>query len=104
MEGGGEGDGGPGARAVVELTLTCSTPEEARAVWAAVSADDPGSVQGEVDGATIRISVGPASLSSLRTTIDDVMACFQAARGAATQAEGPDGGPVEGPIEGQGGS
>ena len=57
MEGGGEGGEGPGARAVVELTLTCSTPEEARAVWAALAADDPGSIHGEVDGATIRIRI-----------------------------------------------
>jgi hypothetical protein len=95
VEDSSEGGEGPGAKAVVDLTLTCSTPEEARAVWAALEADDPGSIQGEVDGAIIRVRVGPANLSSLRVTIDDVLSCFQAARGAAAHAECP--------VEDQGG-
>ena len=82
----------PGVRGTVELVLRCSTPREAEAVWAALAADDPGSIQGEVEGPVIRITVGPAGLASLRATIDDVLACFTAAVGAAAGGDGTEGG------------
>jgi hypothetical protein len=70
-------------RATVELDLQCSSEDEARAVWAALSADEPDTMRGTVEGAHLRILVGPATLGSLRATCDDILACFQAARGAA---------------------
>ncbi len=71
-------------RATVVLDLHCSSEEEARAVWAALAVDDPGSIRGAVTGSHLRITVGPATLPSLRASCDDVLACFQAARGAAS--------------------
>jgi len=79
--GGSEGHAPP--RATVELDLQCSSEQEALAVWAALSADEPGTMRGRVEGARLRIVVGPATLGSLRATCDDILACFQAARGAA---------------------
>jgi hypothetical protein len=73
-------------RATVELDLRCSSEEEAKAVWTALSQDDPGSVTGEVVGDRLHLVVGPASLASLRASCDDVLSCFQAARGAAMGA------------------
>jgi hypothetical protein len=88
-EAGRSGPGKGGARppcATVELDLRCTSEEEARAVWAALAQDDPGSVRGEVLGDRLHIVVGPATLASLRASCDDVLACFQAARGTALGA------------------
>ncbi len=79
---GGHGRGAVPPRATVELELRCTSEAEARAVWAALAQDDPGSVTGEVAGDRLHIVVGPATLASLRASCDDVLACFQAARGA----------------------
>lgn len=68
------------ARAKVQLQ--CRSPEEARVLWDAVRADDPGSVEGRVDGSTLVITAGPDPMPRLRTTLDDLMACLQAASGA----------------------
>jgi len=87
---GREGHGPP--RATVELDLQCSSEQEARAVWAALSADEPETMRGSVEGARLRIVVGPATLGSLRATCDDILACFQAARGAAGDRGGAAGG------------
>ena len=76
-------------RATVVLDLHCSSEEEASAVWAALAVDDPGSIKGTVVGAHLRITVGPATLPSLRASCDDVLACFQAARGAAASTAPP---------------
>jgi len=79
----GRREGQAPPRATVELDLQCSSEQEARAVWAALSADEPGTMRGRVEGARLRIVVGPATLGSLRATCDDILACFQAARGGA---------------------
>lgn len=68
------------ARATVRLT--CRSPEEAGVLWEAVRADDPGSVLGTVEGNVLVITAGPDPMPSLRTTLDDVLACLQAASGA----------------------
>jgi len=88
MPGIGAGGGGRQPRATVMLDLHCSSEEEARAVWASLAVDDPGSVKGVVAGDHVRITVGPATLPSLRASCDDVLACFQAARGAASATTG----------------
>jgi hypothetical protein len=67
------------ARATVRLT--CRSQEEAGVLWDAVRADDPGSVLGAVEGNVLVITAGPDPMPSLRTTLDDVLACLQAASG-----------------------
>ena len=68
------------ARATVQLR--CRSPEEARVLWDAVRADDPGSVEGRIDGDLLLITAGPDPMPSLRITLDDLLACLQAASGA----------------------
>jgi hypothetical protein len=78
-----EADGGrvaPMARATVRLR--CRSPEEARILWDSVRADDPGSVEGRVEGDLLVITAGPDPMPSLRVTLDDLLACLQAASGA----------------------
>ncbi len=68
------------ARATVQLR--CRSPEEARVIWDAVRTDDPGSVEGRIEGDLLVITAGPDPMPSLRVTLDDVLACLQAASGA----------------------
>jgi len=70
----------PSARA--ELSLQCASSDEARVLWEAVRADDPGTVEGRVEGDRLVIVAGPAQMPSLRITLDDLLACIQAASGA----------------------
>jgi hypothetical protein len=76
----GRRGGGAMARATVQLS--CRTPGEAQVLWDAVRADDPGSVEGQVEGSTLVIRAGPDPMPSLRVTLDDLLACLQAASGA----------------------
>lgn len=86
MDRGSEGSTkAPLARA--SLDLGCRSPEEAGVLWEAVRTDDPGAVEGRVEGDRLLIEAGPASLPSLRITLDDLLACIQAASGAAQAAE-----------------
>ncbi len=68
------------ARATVQLR--CRSPEEARVLWDAVRADDPGSVEGRIEDSKLVITAGPDPMPSLRVTLDDLLACLQAASGA----------------------
>ena len=68
------------ARATVQLG--CRAPAEARILWDAVRADDPGSVDGRVEGDLLIITAGPDPMPTLRVTMDDLLACLQAASGA----------------------
>lgn len=70
----------PLARA--ELSLQCRSSEEARVLWEAIRADDPGTVEGRVEDDRLVIMAGPVSMPSLRITLDDLLACIQAASGA----------------------
>jgi len=65
-----------------EVVLQCASPREAQVLWGALSADDPGSVEGRVEGDRLVILAGPSPMASLRTTLDDLLACAQAASGA----------------------
>ncbi len=56
-------------------------------LWEAIRTDDPGAVEGRVEGDRLLIEAGPAPLPSLRITLDDLLACIQAASGAAQAAE-----------------
>ncbi len=87
MDRGSEGSTkAPLARA--SLDLGCRSPEEAGVLWEAVRTDDPGAVEGRVEGDRLLIEAGPAPLPSLRITLDDLLACIQAASGAAQATEG----------------
>ena len=68
------------ARATVQVP--CRSPEVARVIWDAVRADDPGSVDGHIEGDVLVITAGPEPMPSLRVTMDDLLACLQAASGA----------------------
>ncbi len=70
----------PLARA--ELSLQCGSSDEARVLWEAVRADDPGAVEGRVEDDRLVIIAGPVAMPSLRITLDDLLACIQAASGA----------------------
>ena len=59
-----------------EVVLQCASPREAQVLWGALSADDPGSVEGRVEGDRLVILAGPSPMASLRTTLDDLLACF----------------------------
>lgn len=63
-----------------ELRLRCASAEEARVLWEAVRVDDPGSVGGRVQGEDLVVTAGPLAATSLRVTLDDLLACLQAAR------------------------
>ncbi len=80
-------EGGEGRMALARATvqLRCRSPEEARVLWDAVRADDPGSVDGRIEDDLLVITAGPDPMPSLRVTLDDLLACLQAASGA-TQA------------------
>ena len=80
-----EGEAGGGREAALAratIQLRCHSPREARVLWDAVRADDPGSVEGRIEGDILVITAGPDPMPSLRVTLDDVMACLQAASGA----------------------
>ena len=84
-------NGSQGAvQARAEVVVQCTSSGEAQVLWDSLSADDPGSVEGLVEGDRLRLRVGPAAMASLRTTLDDLLACAQAASGAAA-AQGPSG-------------
>ncbi len=57
--------------------------ERARALLAAVSPDDPGSFEAEIvevdGGAELRIQVVGDCLKTVRSTVDDLLACLAAA-------------------------
>ena len=59
---------------------------EARALWAAVAADNPAYVTGEVAGDTLEIRVAAAGAGSIRQTLDDLLAALGAADRAAATA------------------
>ena len=59
---------------------------EARALWAAVAADNPSYVTGEVVGDTLEIRVAAAQAGSVRQTLDDLLAALGAADRAAATA------------------
>ena len=70
-----EGEAGGGREAALAratIQLRCHSPREARVLWDAVRAE----------GDILVITAGPDPMPSLRVTLDDVMACLQAASGA----------------------
>lgn len=75
----------PLARA--ELSLQCGSSDEAGILWEAVRADDPGSIEGRVEDDRLVIMAGPVPMPSLRITLDDLLACIQAASGATDATE-----------------
>jgi len=64
------------------IQLRCRSPEEAHVLWDALRTDDPGFIEGRVEDNVLMISAGPDPMPSLHATLDDVLACLQAASGA----------------------
>ncbi len=69
----------------------CGSPEKARALLAAVSPDDPDSFEAEIvevdDGAELRIIVTGEQLTTVRSTVDDLLACLAAAESSLDVSE-----------------
>jgi hypothetical protein len=68
----------------VETEIVWSgSPEKARALLAAVSPDDPNSFEAKIvevgEGAELRIIVVGEQLKTVRSTVDDLLACLAAA-------------------------
>ena len=68
----------------VETEIVWSgSPEKAQALLAAVSPDDPNSFEAEIievgEGAELRIVVVGEQLKTVRSTVDDLLACLAAA-------------------------
>ncbi len=68
----------------VETEIVWSgSPEKARALLAAVSPDDPDSFEAEIievgENAELRIIVVGEQLKTVRSTVDDLLACLAAA-------------------------
>jgi hypothetical protein len=66
-----------------ELVVPCASLQAARVLWEAISADDPGTVTVTIEDHRLVLRAGPSPVASLRVTMDDLLACLQAARGAA---------------------
>jgi hypothetical protein len=60
----------------------CPSAATARALRAAVAADNPPYVAVELDGPDLVIHLTTASASSARTTLEDLLACLSAAERA----------------------
>ena len=68
----------------VETEIVWSgSPEKARALLAAISPDDPNSFEAKIvevgEGAELRIIVVGKQLKTVRSTVDDLLACLAAA-------------------------
>jgi len=77
-------------RAETEIVWSGSR-EKARALLAAVSPDDPDSFEAEIvevgDGAELRIIVVGEQLTTVRSTVDDLLACLAAAESSLDVSE-----------------
>ncbi len=71
----------------VRLRRRCGSPQEAERLRAAVTADNPGYVSVTTEGGDLVVSVAAASASSVRTSIDDLLACLGAAERAAARTD-----------------
>jgi hypothetical protein len=67
----------------VTLRHRAASEAEARALWAAVAADNPAYVTGTVTGDTLEIRVAAAGPRSVRQTVDDLLAALAAAERTA---------------------
>jgi len=79
-----EGPDAGGGRAIMAratIRLRCRCHEQAQVLWDSVRADDPGTVDGRIEDDVLVITAGPDPMPSLRATLDDVLACLQAASG-----------------------
>jgi hypothetical protein len=63
----------------VTVRRVCRSTAEARALVESVRADTPEFVELAVDGPALTIRVVAASAASARATLDDLVACLQAA-------------------------
>jgi hypothetical protein len=66
-----------------ELKLRFASRREAQVMWGAVSADDPTSLDGQVEDDILHVIVPRATAPSVRVSLDDLLACLQAARGGS---------------------
>jgi hypothetical protein len=75
----------------VTIRHRAASETEARALWAAVAADNPSYVTGAVSGEILEIHVAAANARSLRQTIDDLLAALGVAERAASASRGRSG-------------
>jgi Transcription factor Pcc1 len=80
----------------VTIRHRAASEAEARALWAAVAADNPSYVTGAVSGEILEIHVAAANARSLRQTIDDLLAALGVAERAASASRGRYGTPAPG--------
>ncbi len=73
----------------VRLSRTYPTGPEAERVAAAVGADNPAFLRLRVEGARLEIELGPSTPASARATLDDLVACLNAAERAAAAVRAP---------------
>jgi len=66
----------------VSLRRACRSPAEARLLQESVRADTPEFVEMGIDGASLTIRVVARSAASARVTLEDLVACLQAAERA----------------------
>ena len=61
----------------------CGSEQRARSLLAAISPDDPDSFEAEIssegDSAELRITVSGEKMGTVRSTVDDLLACLAAA-------------------------
>ncbi len=75
----------------VVVRRDCADAAEARALHGAVAADNPSFVEVSVQGRQLEIRVRATSAASARSTLEDLMACLQAAeRARKSGPSGPD--------------
>jgi hypothetical protein len=67
----------------VVLRRRGADPAEARRLQAAVSADNPEYLKVTVDGPDLLVRLSAPSAASARATLEDLLACLQAAERAA---------------------
>lgn len=66
------------------LTITAEyrSPGEAEAVYSAVSPDDDDYVTSYLEGSTVRFQISAENAGSMRSAMDDVLACVKVAEAA----------------------
>jgi hypothetical protein len=71
----------------VVVRHACASATEAERLVRAVAADNPADVRVTAEGAALLVHVGPGRPTSVRATLDDLLACLAAAdRTAATRS------------------
>jgi hypothetical protein len=73
----------------VVVRRACASPAEADRLRRAVAADNPEHVRVSVDGSELIVHVTPGRATSVRATLDDLLACLAAAERSGTVGADP---------------